>query len=67
MYVLEHFMWMLILMCFVAANSWHMRGLGGGLMLPPSLSPARQFIIPSIRYFLNGTGTDILEFIVGST
>lgn len=49
------------------SNSWHMRGLGGGLMLPPSLSPARQFIIPSIRYSLNGTVTNILEFIVGST
>lgn len=48
------------------SNSWHRRGLGGGLMLPPSLSPARQFIIPSIQYSLNGTGTDILEFIVGS-
>ncbi|KAG1872477.1 hypothetical protein DFJ58DRAFT_903875 [Suillus subalutaceus] len=49
------------------SNSWHRRGLGGGLMVPPSLSPARQFIIPSIRHCLNGIGTDILEFIVGST
>jgi hypothetical protein len=48
------------------SNSWHRRGLGGGLMLPPSLSPARQFIIPSIRYSLNGMGINILEFIVGS-
>lgn len=48
------------------SNSWHRRGLGGGLMLPPSLSPARQFIIPSIQYSLNGMGINILEFIVGS-
>ncbi|KAG0700014.1 hypothetical protein DFH29DRAFT_854100 [Suillus ampliporus] len=46
------------------SDSWHRRGLGGGLMVPPSLSPTRQFIIPSIRH---STGTDILEFIVGST
>lgn len=49
------------------SNSWHRRGLGGGLMLPPSLSPTRQFIIPFIRHSLNGTGTDILEFIVEFT
>ncbi|KAG2066440.1 hypothetical protein BDR04DRAFT_1106624 [Suillus decipiens] len=49
------------------SNSWHRRGLGGGLMLPPSLSPARQFIIPYIRHSFNAMGTDILEFMVGST
>ncbi|KAG1745973.1 uncharacterized protein EDB91DRAFT_1119897 [Suillus paluster] len=49
------------------SDSWYRRGLGGGLMIPPSLSPTRQFIIPSIRHSLNGTGTDILELFVGST
>ncbi|KAG2129157.1 hypothetical protein DEU56DRAFT_982418 [Suillus clintonianus] len=49
------------------SDSWHRRGLGGGLMIPLSLSPVRQFIIPSIRRSLNGRDTDILEFIVGTT
>ncbi|KAG1745974.1 uncharacterized protein EDB91DRAFT_135371 [Suillus paluster] len=49
------------------SDSWYRRGLGGGLVVPPSLSPTHQFIIPSIRHFLNGTSTDILECIVGSS
>ncbi|KAG0700012.1 hypothetical protein DFH29DRAFT_1080919 [Suillus ampliporus] len=62
-------LWVYFCMIIVAQplNSWLRRGLGGGLMAPPSLSPTRQFIIPYIHHFLNGTGTDILEFIVGST
>jgi hypothetical protein len=67
MYVLEYFMGNANLDALFVANSWHRRGLGGGLMLPPSLSPARQAIIPFIRHFLNGTGTGILEFIVRFT
>lgn len=56
--------WMLTLRAFYTADSWHRRGLGGGLLCPPSLSPARQLIIPFIRQSLHDT--DILDFIVGS-
>ncbi|KAG0700009.1 hypothetical protein DFH29DRAFT_652868 [Suillus ampliporus] len=47
------------------SDSWHRRGLGGWLMVPPSLSPTRQFLIPFVFRAFNGT--DILEFIAGST
>ncbi|KIK73940.1 hypothetical protein PAXRUDRAFT_177083 [Paxillus rubicundulus Ve08.2h10] len=30
-------------------NSWFSRGLGGGVILPPAISPARQVIIPLLR------------------
>ncbi|KAH0832040.1 hypothetical protein J3R83DRAFT_12947 [Lanmaoa asiatica] len=31
-------------------DSWHSRGLAGGLMIPPTISPARQFFIPLLRH-----------------
>jgi len=29
-------------------DSWHMRGLGGGMIIPPILSPVRMILFPSI-------------------
>jgi hypothetical protein len=34
-------------------NSWHRRGLGGGLVIPPFFSPVRLFLIPNIQYWLH--------------
>ncbi|KAH7885315.1 hypothetical protein F5I97DRAFT_1884429 [Phlebopus sp. FC_14] len=31
------------------ADSWHRRGLGGGLIIPPCISPARRLLIPLLR------------------
>ncbi|KXN88083.1 hypothetical protein AN958_07542 [Leucoagaricus sp. SymC.cos] len=33
-------------------NSWHRRGLGGGMVLPPMFSPMRLFVIPLLRRFV---------------
>lgn len=30
-------------------NSWHRRGFGGGMVLPPQLSPMRVILIPIVR------------------
>ncbi|KAH9065491.1 hypothetical protein EDB87DRAFT_1077743 [Lactarius vividus] len=30
-------------------DAWHRRGLGGGMVIPPKLSPARIILIPAIR------------------
>ncbi|KAI0252389.1 hypothetical protein BJV78DRAFT_1275003 [Lactifluus subvellereus] len=30
-------------------DAWHRRGLGGGMVIPPEISPARLVIIPAIR------------------
>ncbi|KAI9443128.1 hypothetical protein H4582DRAFT_1922575 [Lactarius indigo] len=30
-------------------DAWHRRGLGGGMVIPPKLSPARIVLIPTIR------------------
>ncbi|KAF8555710.1 hypothetical protein OG21DRAFT_1507333 [Imleria badia] len=30
-------------------DSWYSRGLGGGLMIPPGISPARRLFIPLLR------------------
>jgi hypothetical protein len=35
--------------CHFAVDSWHSRGLGGGLMIPPGISPARRLFIPLLR------------------
>jgi len=34
-------------------DSWHRRGLGGGMVIPPFLSPTRLFVIPLVQRFLN--------------
>jgi len=34
-------------------NSWHRRGLGGGMVIPPFLSPVRLLLIPYIQYLLH--------------
>ncbi|PPQ69106.1 hypothetical protein CVT25_004603 [Psilocybe cyanescens] len=33
-------------------NAWHRRGLGGGLVIPPLLSPARLIILPLAKQIL---------------
>ncbi|KAI0269738.1 membrane bound O-acyl transferase family-domain-containing protein [Gloeopeniophorella convolvens] len=30
-------------------DAWHKRGLGGGFVIPPEISPARQLLIPALR------------------
>lgn len=30
-------------------DSWHSRGLAGGVMIPPVISPTRQLFIPLLR------------------
>jgi hypothetical protein len=31
-----------------AVDAWHMRGLGGGMVIPPIISPVRMILFPSI-------------------
>ncbi|KAF9565753.1 hypothetical protein CPC08DRAFT_704454 [Agrocybe pediades] len=33
-------------------NSWHRRGLGGGMVIPPIISPARLIVLPILKKFL---------------
>ncbi|KAH7927165.1 hypothetical protein BV22DRAFT_305124 [Leucogyrophana mollusca] len=44
----------------VMADSWHMRGLGGGLIIPPSVSPVRGFVIPLLKHLVEITGVESL-------
>jgi len=32
-------------------DSWHRRGLGGGLVIPPKISPARQILFPVLSHY----------------
>ncbi|KAI0031067.1 hypothetical protein K488DRAFT_79290 [Vararia minispora EC-137] len=34
-------------------DSWHRRGLAGGMVIPPPISPARQLLFPTIRRLLH--------------
>ncbi|KAG2009919.1 hypothetical protein CC2G_012790 [Coprinopsis cinerea AmutBmut pab1-1] len=49
-------LWVYFIM-FIAAqpmvNAWHRRGLGGGMVIPPFISPMRIFIVPNIQRFVN--------------
>ncbi|KDQ25604.1 hypothetical protein PLEOSDRAFT_1090098 [Pleurotus ostreatus PC15] len=38
-------------------DSWHRRGLGGGLIIPPFLSPARLVLVPLIKRVLVSSPT----------
>jgi Membrane bound O-acyl transferase family len=33
----------------LAVDAWHRRGLGGGMVIPPEISPARLVLIPALR------------------
>ena len=35
--------------CFFKVDAWHKRGLAGGLVIPPAISPARLVFFPLIR------------------
>ena len=34
-------------------NAWHRRGLGGGMVIPPFLSPFRIFVLPTLQRFVD--------------
>ncbi|KAH0586223.1 hypothetical protein J132_08803 [Termitomyces sp. J132] len=34
-------------------DAWHRRGLGGGMVIPPILSPTRMLFLPFARHFLS--------------
>lgn len=41
-----------LLICVLCTvDAWHMRGLAGGLVIPPILSPTRKFFFPLISHF----------------
>ncbi|KAF8645169.1 hypothetical protein AX16_007997 [Volvariella volvacea WC 439] len=49
-------LWVYSIMFLVAqplVDAWHTRGLGGGMVIPPFVSPTRLFLIPAIRYTLH--------------
>lgn len=33
-------------------NGWHRRGLGGGMVIPPYISPARWILLPFVKRLL---------------
>ncbi|KAH6908007.1 hypothetical protein BKA70DRAFT_1222827 [Coprinopsis sp. MPI-PUGE-AT-0042] len=49
-------LWVYFIM-FVAAqpmvNAWHRRGLGGGMVIPPFISPFRIFVLPLLQRLVN--------------
>ncbi|KAF9485778.1 hypothetical protein BDN70DRAFT_870654 [Pholiota conissans] len=50
-------LWVYFIMLVCAqptVNSWHRRGLGGAMVIPPIISPTRQFLLPLVRKLLNG-------------
>lgn len=51
-------LWVYFVM-FVAAqpmvDAWHRRGLGGGMVIPPTLSPTRLIFLPFVKYYLHHT------------
>ncbi|KAL0961365.1 hypothetical protein HGRIS_006321 [Hohenbuehelia grisea] len=46
-------------------DSWHRRGLGGGMVIPPFLSPARLVVLPLLQHTSSRT-IDSLGNIIGS-
>lgn len=46
--------WVYSIMFLLIANSWHRRGLGGGMVIAPFLSPVRLLLIPNIQRILHG-------------
>ncbi|GJJ15556.1 hypothetical protein Clacol_009834 [Clathrus columnatus] len=45
--------WQSLLKTHLVVDSWHTRGLGGGLIIPPAISPMRRLILPIILQFIN--------------
>ncbi|KAH7928459.1 hypothetical protein BV22DRAFT_209734 [Leucogyrophana mollusca] len=39
-------------------DSWHTRGLGGGLIVPPFLSPARRLVLPFLQHLAQDIGVE---------
>ncbi|KAF8895339.1 hypothetical protein BD779DRAFT_719761 [Infundibulicybe gibba] len=37
-------------------DAWHRRGLGGGMIIPPFLSPTRLFLVPALQHVLDYYG-----------
>lgn len=41
----------LLIWSFLLVDAWHMRGLAGGLVIPPIISPTRKFFFPLISHY----------------
>lgn len=37
----------------VLVNAWHRRGLGGGMVIPPFISPTRLLLVPIVQRLLD--------------